>query len=85
MPIELDVNLKHELSWNIASSCGLNTQYFHVELLQADDTTPWKHPQWQEFLYIMNLVVKFGRRELARMEDDMTKKIIFSMLWKYNT
>jgi hypothetical protein len=33
---------------------------------------------------IMNLIVNLGRRELTKMEVDRMKKIIFSMLWKYN-
>jgi hypothetical protein len=28
MPTKLGVNSKHKLFWNIASSYGLNTQYF---------------------------------------------------------
>jgi hypothetical protein len=32
MPIKLGVDSKHELSWNIASFYGLNTQWLHIEL-----------------------------------------------------
>jgi hypothetical protein len=31
MPTKLSVDSKHQLSWNITSSHGLNTQWFHVE------------------------------------------------------
>jgi hypothetical protein len=34
------VNSKHKLSWNTTSFYGLNTQWFHVEFLQA---IKWHH------------------------------------------
>ncbi len=35
-------------------------------------------------ILIMNLIVNNSRRELTKMEIDMMKKIVFSMLWEYN-
>jgi hypothetical protein len=39
MPTKPSVNSKHKLSWNTTSFYGLNILWFHVELLQANDTT----------------------------------------------
>ncbi len=51
MLIELDVNSKDKLSWNIISFYSLNTQWFHVEFPQANDATLERHPWWLKVLY----------------------------------
>ncbi len=75
---------EHELSWIIASSYGLNTQWFHVELFQTNDATLQKHSRWLKVFFIMNLVVNFCERKLTRTEVKKMKKIVFSKLWKYD-
>ncbi len=80
MPIELGVDSKHKLSWNIASYYGLNILWFHIELLKTNDATPQRHPQW--LFFIRNLVVNFRRRKIMRIKANLMKKIIFFELWK---
>ncbi len=83
MPTKLGVDLKHELLWNIISFYGLNTQWFHIELLWTNDAILQKHPWWFFFL-IMNLVINFHTKRLTRTKNNRMKKIVFSKLWEHD-
>ncbi len=46
--------------------------------------TSFKNIHGGKKILIMNLIVNINRRELTKMEIDMIKKIVFSILWEYN-